>query len=359
EMEAGQIGRIFYDYATNSYLKFMEGEDEVLEEERLEEELQKVFKDGMDEIDRKKSFIGELEEKMKEFGDDDEIEKLNGKLKKLIEEEKNIKKSEIQLEDRIKKNERIIEKIEKEEEEIQNEANELKDEQENLNEIVKNQKIDPEDYKELNQEKNNLLRELENLKNEKQLIVKNKNELKNEINDKNSQLENFKSNLLNIIPEEKIEDIEHFTNNKKENVRELEDYKIVLQEKLEELSINNKEADDHLSYLKEKLYTTGKLYLEKKELNELEHRRIRKEKDDLERECLKLYADTNSGLIQSQQLLRKSEMELTTLENKLKIEKEEIETFLCNFTIEYKNTCKKINDVKEAIIKEYENFNYK
>ena len=285
------------------------------------------------------------------------------------------------LESTISQKELLIEKIKKYKQNIQNleskvlETNnnlkDLSEDKENLLLIIKNQKMSPEDVKEMNSDKVELYKELERIRpqneslitkiseNERKLtklldhfeLLENdfkrmlcKSFVKNENNgdDKNNYINNnyqtHSNNFFRLkrdlnVPEEaeiegSIEDVEKIMNDAIENKREefnfITDLQNKLLEKSEVLKVELNELDLRIKHLNEKMHKTGKLYIDKKEISDVELRKSRNEMERIETELLSLKTESSNGLLQSEQNLQRAKIVLDRIISMINYEKDEI-----------------------------------
>ncbi|TBU00369.1 Ndc80-like chromosome segregation protein [Hamiltosporidium tvaerminnensis] len=299
------------------------------------------------------------------------------------------------LDEKQKKYENYVNKLTEELNEFENEANQAKIEIEDLKNIISTQKINPCDVRVMNTEKEILIKELENLKPEKERLLKMVGEFENIYVSKVDEGEKLLFDLKGIrnqplpfliskekereekmdlkfnsceqkndlfvekgnSPQKSVENSkyldfdfriceeykiigntdEYVDTIDKEVIKERDEftkYEISNKELLERKSNDEsacKEMERNIKIMEEKLYSVGKIYLEKKELSDKEQQKSRKELEKIESDLLRLQLDSNNSLLISEQTLQRAKINVDRIIQTSKSEKDEVEKLLANF----------------------------
>jgi kinetochore protein NDC80 len=352
----------FFDYVCEGYMRFMEGdEDDAALEEAFEKRVTDLYTDMFDEIDQKKEELSDIESRIAEvtktFG---EKLSLDQRKKELADDLNMLIVTEKQLEGKKIKYATAIEKLGEEMLREEEEAEVLRRQQLDLRDQITKQKINPSDLKEMNAEKMELFKELERIKPEKEKLARIVNELEAKLQERIEELEKYFFDLKNLREDlslklvrnelsleivndykcsqtlergmsEVIDVLEDELNTRREAIVIAEINRNMLEEACSEKENAYNELSNKLRYLNDKLMTTGKLYLEKKEISENEQRKSKAEMEMLENELLKLNLESNTSLLMSEQTLQKAKIMLDRTLNSTSCEREEINKMVFNF----------------------------
>lgn len=366
ESEEKSIEDHFLDYVCNGYMKFMEGdENDATLEEEFERKVTEMYTGTFDEIDVRKAELSSLEAKIAEIKKVFEVGVQLDKRKAELSEDLNMLiASEKQLNGKKDKYLNSIARLNEDIRGVEEEVESLRKQEEELQKQITRQKINPEDIKEMNVEKMEMFKELERIKPEKEGLMRTINGLEKELQEKTEELEklffDFKSlrnefslkilkeskegsrSLVRIVNEsngqvfesgasEVVGYLEDELNAKRDGLVGNEINKNILEENKKEKEDITNELSNRLKYCNDKLVTTGKLYLEKKEISENEQRKSKTEMEMLESELLKLNLESNTSLLMSEQKLHKARILLDRTLDFINYEKEEINKIVFNF----------------------------
>lgn len=356
----------FFRYVCGGYMKFMEGDEDDRElEEEFERNVASAYTDIFSEIDRKKEELEKMEGRIKEAkkGVDGKAE-LDRKKAELGEDLNMLIASGKQVEGKKRKYMSTMERLEEDIYKVEKEIERLREQESELRSQITRQKINPEDIKGMNVEKMELFRELERMKPEKEGLMRAVGEYEKELQEMVEEVEKLFFDLkgvrdefsLRIVREGKegarggmkicndtngqvlldgmggiIEALEEEARGKREVLVTAEINKSMLEEARAEKEGTCGEMNNKLKYCSDKLVTTGRLYLEKKEISENEQRKSKTEMELLESELLKLNLESNTSLLMSEQKLQKARIMLDRTLNSITYEREEISKMVFNF----------------------------
>lgn len=375
EVEDTEI--LFYNFICDGYLKFMEGnEDDTEIESEFERKVSVLYKESFDEIENLRTELEEIENKTKNVRVNfKEVEEMKNKKKEILDDMENLIQQRTQLDEKMKKYLASIDKTKAEIATLEEQAEELKKEHKNLKEQIEDQKINPEDVKVMNAEKIELYKELERIKPEKEELFKTLNKQEQGIWTKVDEFEKLNFDFKTLVKDVKIKvikdqnvaedveiegDIDSIQLSLEDSIERKRDelfYLHELKNKLEEKKSENEtvlsEYEEKLKYINDKLFRTGKLYIEKKEISEIEQRKSQKEMDKIENELLKLNLESNSSLLLSEQNLQRAKIMLDRVMSGINCEKEEIAKIISGFhqKIESQHNSMKIyyNDLEKMV----------
>ncbi|KAF7682597.1 putative kinetochore protein NDC80 [Astathelohania contejeani] len=376
---------LFYKYVVRAYEKFNDGLPDDLEQD-LDEQVGSMYGEAFKEIDQKREYLKQLDNEINRINNEMvNLKDYDTKKDEINEDMKRLAQSDIQLEEKKKKYMAIISKYENEISAMEVELEELRKEQANLKKEISEQTINPEDVKVMNAKKIELFKELEKIKPEKEELIKIITKLDAENHEKIEEAEKILSDIKNMITDLKEEsssnlksesipiriikeknsyfkenyriagDISNYVrqldeelNRLKEKLSTLEDQKATSDEKANENKLTLNELMENLKYVNNKLYNTGKLYLEKKEVSDIEQRKSKREMEKLENDLLNLKLQSNNSLLLSEQALQKAKIALDKTLYQIAYEKKEINNIIFNFYNSVTNLSKSIQiQVKE------------
>lgn len=370
------VESLFYDFVSNGYSKYLQGEDDddALENE-FESKVQELYSELFKEIDNKKTILKDLESEIENIKSGfSGLEVLEQKKTDLLDDLNSLISSQKQLENKKIKYYNNIKKITEEISNIENEVNDLKNIKEDLLNKIDAQKINPKDVKIMNKEKVDLYKELEKITPVKEKFMINNKEMEKKLSEYLEEIERLIFDFNNISDEKiNIEKDQLIFNRELDEVKEIldTDYneKIEKLEKLKTLqsaTLESKEEKENIlkeieykiEFNQNKLLSTGEIYLKKKTSSEEEQKKNNNQMEKLERELLQLTLESNSSFIQSEQALQKAQITYDMITNKCKQEKEAIKNLVFKFynnMENFKNGMQRIND-KLMSLRNYKEF---
>lgn len=366
------VNSLFSDHILLGYQHFLQGEDEMPDEE-LEHKIKELHKDFFRDIDDRVELLKQIEDKYSNVEWNQEKERMEiliNRRNKNNNDRQNLIKNMKQLEDKKKKYEMKNLHLKNTISDLDVELNEYKIKINDFKHKINLQPIKPEEFKEINEEKIELYNKLEKFKPIKEKYYKDINELDKINNDKFEALEKLLFDLKNIrkqnIPFKILKDKDSFRmegNNEnftkeieteifsvREKIYELEEQYNILQNRKDEVSSAANTKIDSIKFKDEKFITLGKLYLEKKEQSEMDQRRNWSELNKLENEIMKLNLEDNHKLLMSNKQIEIKKIERERVINHISVEKKEIEKEI----LELKDFCLVMEKEIEKLVKNSE-----
>lgn len=352
---AEDVETFFYNFVCSGYLKFMEGnEDDTEMEAEFERQVAALYKESFNEMDELRKELDAVESSVKSVQVDfDETESLRAKRKEIEDDMEGAEQQGVLLDEKAKKYMKSIESTKEEIFALEEQISELRAELKSLQEQIDEQKINPEDVKVMNAEKIELYKELERLKPEKEELFTALNKLEQELWTRVDEFEKLNFDLQTLMKSAKIrvikdqnvvEDVEiegdldelqqelaGATETRRGEVLYLTELKSKLEEKRAENSSVLADYEEKIKHMNDKLFRTGKLYIEKKEVSEIEQRKSQKEMEKIEDELLKLSLESNSSLLLSEQNLQRAKIILDRTVSTICYEREEIGKLVSGF----------------------------
>lgn len=361
----------FYDFVCEGYLKFMEGnEDDTQIESEFERKVAALHKERFREIESLRAKLEDIDLKIKSAqGNFGEVEEMRNKKKEILSDIDGVVVQKAQMDEKIKKYALNIERTKSEVGALEEQIGNLKSEQKALQTQIEDQKINPEDIKIMNAEKIELYKELERVKPEKENLFRALSKLEQELWTKVEEFEKLsfdfqtlvKSAEIRVIKDQIVEDVEiegdlekaqrsldDAIAAKRDEVLYLNELKNKLEERRSESGSVLGDFEEKVKYMNDKLFRTGKLYIEKKEISEIEQRKSQKEMERIENELLKLNLESNGTLLLSEQNLQRAKIMLDRTVSGINYEREGVVKIVSGF-------CQKMeNQHKSALAHEKE-----
>ncbi|KAG0417655.1 putative kinetochore protein NDC80, partial [Dictyocoela roeselum] len=320
--------------------KFYQGENKRMDEMKLH-------------LDRVNQRVQELENM--DFPDNKQ------RLADMIEDKKSLLLAGNGLDENITKLKDTVSKLTDELEKAEAASKQLKHEQDDLINKIQEQPINPNEVKEMNSEKVELLKEIEAIKPKKDQKFQLCKGVEQEYARIQEELDNLQYDLKNLYPIDEdcpkkiIEILEDVLVNKRIELDRLTDYKTELEEKRVETNDIQKDLEQQLKQLRDKLFRVGKIYFDKKETSEIEQRRCKKEMETLENDLAKLNLESENSLLISEQSLQRAKINLDRLNNRIEVERERINTEVYKF---YMNASAMIEKLEDFLIEFIKHINF-
>ncbi|KAG0442632.1 putative kinetochore protein NDC80 [Dictyocoela muelleri] len=351
--ENENLDEIFYEYLCEGYTRFMEGKED--DADNFEDKIKKFYQGENKKMEEMKIHLDRINQRVQEL---ESIDFPNNKQKlvEMEEDKKSILSAENGLDENISKLKEAVLRLTDEYEKAEMNNRELKEEQEELIYKIQEQPINPNEVKEMNSEKVELLKEIEAIKPKKEEKFQLCKKVEQEFARAHDELENLKYDLRNLYPIDEecpkkiIEILEDVLVNKKIELGKLADYKSELEEKRVQANEVQKDLEKQLKQVRDKLFRTGKIYFDKKELSEIEQRRCKKEMENLENDLSKLNLESENSLLISEQSLQRAKINLDRLNNRIEVEKERINTEIYKFFMNTSAMIEKIEELNKIMI---------
>ncbi|ELQ75422.1 hypothetical protein THOM_1615, partial [Trachipleistophora hominis] len=116
-----------------------------------------------------------------------------------------------------------------------------------------------------------------------------------------------------------------------ERIVVLEEKKLALEEKRNEYANHASYLEESIKHLNGRLLSIGKLYLEKKEMSDLEEHRGRKEMDKLDNELMNLTIESNNSILLSEQALQRVKIQMDRVVGEIRNEQDEVSKEIVRF----------------------------
>lgn len=349
------IKSTFYEFLYKEYGNYMEGRDDTDLEEALEREIGNQNREKIKMGEEKKEMLRKIKEEIKSESTDKELEIMIEKQKQAIADLEKIsalrKNQEIKNKNYKKGLEESVKILKKAKEETRN----LLIRKNSLEEEIKIQPIRPEDIQEMTQERDSLIRSLEEIKRRKTILIREIDIKNQKIKSEVEESENILSSIRKIKTDLKIKITRKKTTT---DLLEYEEYRIegsieeeeaAAKEILESLQKEIEEIENHLEVEKEKnsqlqeinnslkeeieqkeerVKVHAQVYIEKKEATEEEYKMTVGRVDKAETELLKILAEGDNGLFQSEQSLERVKIRKGRSLSRISVEEAEIQKVL-------------------------------
>ncbi|ELA47881.1 hypothetical protein VCUG_00601 [Vavraia culicis subsp. floridensis] len=325
---------MFLECCFDGYLRFMEGVDNHFED-RLSEQFRKKhemkIREYEDRMDRKR----DLDDKLGEWEMNGENAALKRKIEELEDDRKSIMDGFKQLEVKKEKYQKITEKYAEEIKDLNDGMDALQSERNKLKECIGKQRINVDSYKEMNGRKNELLKQLERIKPEKEKCFVMLSEKEKELSVLREEMEKYVHDFKCVSGLSASHDVndtlEDAINVLNERIVVLEEKKLSLEEKRNELANHASYLEENIKHLNGRLLSIGKLYLEKKEMSDLDEHRGRKEMDKLDNELMNLTIESNNSILLSEQALQRAKIQMDRIVGEIRNEQDEVSKEIVKF----------------------------
>ncbi|OAG32957.1 kinetochore protein NDC80 [Nematocida sp. ERTm5] len=342
---------IFYEFLYKEYSNYMEGRDSNDLEEAVEREIAQKNKERIKIAEEKKEHLKRLKTEIKNETFNDLEEAIEKQKQTQIDLEKitNLRKSQ---EIKNKNYKKALEETVKAYTKLKEDADRILQKKQELEEEIKMQPIKPEHVQEMTYERDQLIKSLEEIKRSKTILIR-EIDLKNQMI--KAQVEEFERILADIkkirtginigieikrkktatdfleYEEYTIEgDIlahEQFAKEKLELLqKEIEQIEAAAEKEKEKnilLTETHSALSDEIEQKEERVKVHAQVYIEKKEATEEEYKMTVGRVDKAETELLKIQAEGDNGLFQSEQALERIKIRKGRILSKIAVEEAE------------------------------------
>ncbi|KAH9385167.1 kinetochore protein NDC80 [Nematocida major] len=351
--EEDETKEIFYNFLYKEYSNYMEGLDSPDLEEAVDREIALRNQERLAVADEQKECLRKLKEEIQEEGAGG-LEEVEEKLRQTEIDLQKIASLRSNQEEKCMSYKRSLEESQAMYSRLKEESRQLLQKKREMEEEIKVQPIKAEDLQEMTHERDLLIKSLEEIKRAKTILIR-------EIDLKNQTIKAEVEETMRILSDiKKIRiGIEICINIKKTrtttDLLEYEEYSVegsvakhecLAKEKLEALQkeIEMLEAaleeekernaclmetgaalEDEIEQKEERVKVHAQVYIEKKEATEEEYKTTVGRVDKAETELLKILAEGDNGLFQSEQALERTKIRKGRLLGKISMEEAEIQ----------------------------------
>lgn len=368
---------IFYEFLYKEYGNYMEGRDTRNLEEMVEKEIALKNKERIRTVQEKKEKLRRIKSEIKNETYEDleevqekqkqtqiDLEKITGLRKNQEIKNRNYKKS---LEEALKTYEKL-----------KDESAQLRRRKEELEEEIKIQPIKAEELQEMTQERDHLIKSLEEIKRSKTILIR-EIDLKNQrIKTEVEESERILADIKKIHSDINI-DINIKRKQMATDLLEYEEYSIegsieesekiakerlsVLQEEIERIEVfveQEKERNfllletgtalsDEIEQKEERVKVHAQVYIEKKEATEEEYKMTVGRVDKAETELLKIVAEGDNGLFQSEQALERIKIRKGRILSKISVEEAEAQKIIALVAANVQSLEERVEEANNAL----------
>ncbi|KAI5190375.1 kinetochore protein NDC80 [Nematocida minor] len=346
-----KIKSVFYEYLYGEYANYMEGKESTHLQNALEKEVSQKNKEKIRTAEEKKEHLEKIKNKIKAISTNDLPNVLEKQKQTQIDLDKisALRKSQ---EIKNKNHRKALEEAQRVLNALEEERKQLETKREQLENEIKVQPIRQEDIEEMTEERDALIKTLEEIKRSKTLLIREidsqNNKIKIEAEESETILSNIKKVQINESINIKIEKIKRNT-----GLLEYEEYRIdgdIREEEkriksiLEELQREREAVEAELEKEKERnmalneiknnlieeieqkeerVKVHAQVYLEKKEATEEEYKMTVGRVDKAETELLKISAEGDNGLFQTEQALERIKIKKGRTISRISVEEAE------------------------------------
>lgn len=344
--------KIFYEFLYKEYANYMEGIDETNLEESLEKEIANQNKEKIRIAEEKKEKLKRIKEEIKAQNTTNDLEEIKEKHRQTTADLEKIGALRKNQEIKNKNYKAALEESAKILRKLKEESGDLYVQKTALEEEIKIQPIRPEDIQEMTQERDYLIKSLEEIKRSKTILIREidiKNQkIKTEVEEAEALMSNIKkiktdlrikiskkktnTDLLEYeeysvdgnIAEEEVEAKERLEHLQKE-IERLEACLEAEKEKNMHLHEVSSSLKDEIEQKEERVKVHAQVYIEKKEATEEEYKMTVGRVDKAETELLKILAEGDNGLFQSEQSLERVKIRRGRILSRISVEEAEIQ----------------------------------
>ncbi|KAI5186385.1 kinetochore protein NDC80 [Nematocida homosporus] len=347
---------LFFNYLYNEYSAYMEGrDDDETGEKSIEASLAEINKEKIKKIKEYQNYIDQIKREVQQLSESEK------EAEDLEEKRKQTRTDMDKLAGLKHHNEIRHQKYSESLAEAQNILNRTLDEladmyqtKARLEEEIKLQPIKPEDIAEMTEERDSLIKAMEEAKKAKTILIREIEHLNQSIRSSVEEAEKLIFDLSNIpssleihlrihktkvqtdlleydeyaiegnIEEEHLK-VREYLQSFTKAVAEVESQLATEKERAQVLQERDKAWQEEISQKKERVKVHAQVYIEKKEASEEEYRRAVGRVDKAETELLKIMADGDNGLFQSEQNLERLKIKKGRALSKIAAEEAELQ----------------------------------